>query len=329
MPIRVGFAGIGHVHTGSYLHEIRNDSDCAKLATLVGFYDRDPELAKSFGAQNNLPAFASYHELLDVTDAIIICAPNAQHRSLALPAFESKKHVLCEKPLSTTLKDGEEMVAAANRAGVNFMTGFPCRFSPAYASLKARIARNDIGKIISISATNRGRCPFGWFVDKDQSGGGAMIDHVVHVADLLKDLLGEEPTTVLASTGNNIYHEKWEDTAVLLLNYPSGVFVTLDSSWSNPQNYKTWGDVTMRVVGTDGVIELDMFGQEIDTYRADKRYGVTSFTSHLDKEMVLEFLRSITEQRTPRVTGADGLAATRVALMGYESLSLKPVPQLV
>ena len=148
-----------------------------------------------------------------------------------------------------------------------------------------------------------------------------MIDHVVHVADLLRDLLGEEPVKVQAQIGNNMYGNEWEDTAMVTLEYPSGVFATLDSSWSRPSTYRTWGDVTMNVIGDDGVIEMDMFGQEIQYFHAGgNTHTVASYAPNLDALMVGEWLSAIAEGREPLVTGADGFAAAKVALAGYRSL---------
>lgn len=148
-----------------------------------------------------------------------------------------------------------------------------------------------------------------------------MIDHVVHVADLLRDLLGEEPSRVQAQIGNNVYGKEWEDTAMLTLEFPSGVFATLDSSWSRPKSYRTWGDVTMNVVGDQGVIELDMFGQEVQKFSAAAvTHQSLGFGTNLDALMVAEFFNAVREGRTPLVTGWDGLQAAKCALAGYESV---------
>jgi predicted dehydrogenase len=258
-------------------------------------------------------------ELLGAVDAVVLSGTNVQHKPFALEAAAAKKHVLTEKPIATTLADADAMIAACAAAAVNLMVGFPCRFSPAWASLKQKIKSGAIGQIRAVNATNRGSCPFDWFVDPAQSGGGAMIDHTVHVADLLRDLLREEPSSVVAQIGNNMYGQSWEDTALLTLDYPGGVFATLDSSWSRIKTYKTWGDVTMTVVGDSGLIEMDMFGQEMEAYSLNAQYGVRGFGSNLDSGMIDEFVNSCLEGRRPLVTGEDGRAALRVAMLGYES----------
>lgn len=147
-----------------------------------------------------------------------------------------------------------------------------------------------------------------------------MIDHVVHVADLLWVLLGEEPTRVQAQIGSNMYGKDWDDTAMLTIEFPSGIFATLDSSWSRPAGYKTWGDVTMNVVGELGVIELDMFGPAVDLFTNEgKNHQSASYASDMDYLMIDGFIQSILNDRDPPIGMEDGLRAARVAIKGYES----------
>src|SRR5205085_9251107 len=130
---------------------------------------------------------------------------------------QAGRHVLCEKPLATTLEDGQEMISACREAGVQLMTAFPCRFSPAMVRLKATLDTGKIGDVIAIRGTNRGRCPFDWFVNLPLSGGGAVIDHTVHVTDLMRWLLGREVTSVYAESSNRMYSQEFDDTGMLTM----------------------------------------------------------------------------------------------------------------
>ncbi|CAN5403831.1 Gfo/Idh/MocA family oxidoreductase [soil metagenome] len=313
MPLRVGILSVEHMHVWSYVGALRTDP----RTELVGFWDADEARAGSFAEQTGVPYIGFRDDLLDAVDAVMVCSSNTSHADLIEAAANKGKAVLCEKPIGVSEEDFARIAAAAEKVPV--MTAFPCRFSPAFAELKARVAAGEIGTVRAISATNRGRCPFGWFVEEEKSGGGAMIDHTVHVADLLLDLLGEEPADVAAFTGHNMYGQAWEDTAVVSMRYPSGVAATLDASWSRPGNYKTWGDVTMRVVGDAGVLDLDMFGQGLQHYAKDGHHELGTVPD-LDAAMVDEFISAASEKRTPRVSAADGIAAARVALRGYASL---------
>jgi predicted dehydrogenase len=317
MPLRVGILSTAHLHVWSYVACLRAHPD----AEIVGVWDDEIERAEPFAQKSGIPFVGFLEDLLAAVDAVVIVSENTRHAEMVEAAARAGKHVLCEKPLATTEEDFARIERAVSESGVRLMTAFPCRFSPAYQRLKERVLAGDIGKIRAICSTNRGTCPFGWFVEKEKSGGGAMIDHVVHVTDLLRDLLGEEVVRVQAQVGSNMYEQEWEDTAMLTLEFPDGVFASLDSSWSRPKTYRTWGDVTMNVVGDTGVIELDMFGQEVHHYHEGPvTHSVVPFGSNMDAGMVDEFVRACLEGREPVVTGFDGVQAARVALAGYRSL---------
>jgi len=317
MPLRVGLLTAAHLHVGGYAAACKSHPD----VELIGMWDDEPVRAHEFLQGRDIPFIASLDEIISKVDAVVITSENMRHAELAVIAAEAGKHILCEKPLAATEEHGQLILDAAAKAGVKLMTAFPCRFSPAFQNLKRRVANGDIGPIRAICATNRGRCPFGWFVNPELSGGGALIDHVVHVTDLLRDLLGEEPIRVQAQTGNNVYGKEWEDTAMLTIEFGSGIFATLDSSWSRPSSYHTWGDVTMNVVGENGVIELDMFGQSVQRYAAGSiTHSSNGYGADLDALMVDDFVRACLDDRPLVVTGFDGMQAARVALAGYQSV---------
>ena len=293
---------------------------------MVGIADPDPER----GQRNGGPV---RHHLLSLgsrpagagLDGVIVTSENVHHRALVEQAAEAGvKAILCEKPLATTLEDAQAMIAACAAAGVRLATAFPCRYSPAFRRLRRAGAGGRIGDVLAIRGTNRGKMPGGWFVDKALSGGGAVIDHTVHVADLNRVLLGREATEVYAEIGSGFYHQDWEDTGFLTISYEGGVFATLDTSWSRPKTYPTWGDVTLQVVGTGGVLDLDMFAQNLVHYddRAGRRRLAELGQRH-GRGLVADFLRLAAGEDAPDLaTGEDGLRALAVALAAYRSAEL-------
>jgi predicted dehydrogenase len=316
MAVRVGFLGVAHMHSWAYAHGLKVNP----RAEPIGVWDPDPARAKAFAEGTGLTSFEQAESLCEKVDAVIVTSENKSHAEHVEIAARHKKHAMCEKPIVTSAEEWERMSRAVSTAGTKLMTAFPTRYSPAFVRLKQRVDGGDVGKVIAVCATNRGRCPFDWFVEVDKSGGGSMIDHVVHVADLLWVLLGETPLRVQAQTGNNMHCQSWEDTAMVTLEYPSGIFATLDSSWSRPRSYKTWGDVTMNVVGERGVIELDMFNQQFEQFTdKDMRHTVAGYGSDIDVGLVEGFLNCVEKDTPPPVTGEDGWRAARIALAGYRS----------
>ncbi len=319
MTLKIGILSFAHMHAQSYAQEIVAHPD----AVLVGIADPDPARGAAMAAQLSTTYYPTEATLLSQgLDGVIVASENIHHRRLVeLAASAGVRAILCEKPLATTTKDARAMIAACAAAGVKLATAFPCRYSPAFQRLKQQVSAGAVGEVLAIRGTNRGTMPGGWFVDKALSGGGAVIDHSVHVADLNRVLLGREATEVYAEIGSGFYHQDWEDTGFLTIGYEGGVFATLDTSWSRPKTFPTWGDVTLQVVGTNGVLDLDMFAQNLVHYddRAG-RIGWDNWGSGTDAGLVADFLRLIAGQEVPNLaTGEDGLRALAVALAAYRS----------
>lgn len=316
--VRIGILSVAHMHANSYAAAVNSLPD----AELAGIWDDDAErLARSCAAYGTTP-FSDPDALLAACDAVIVGSENIRHRALVERAAAAGRSILCEKPLATTPDDARAMVDACAQAGVPLMTAFPCRFSPAFERLRDSVRSGEIGDILAVRGTNRGRCPGGWFVDKALSGGGAVIDHTVHVTDLLRVLLGSEVQAVHCEADNRLLHGDFEDTGFLALTFENGVFATLDSSWSRPKTFPTWGDVTLGVTGTRGVIDIDLFGQEMTLYDdRNSRVAYEGWGSNIDQAMVAAFVRAVRAGEPVPVTGEDGLRTVEVVDAAYRSVA--------
>jgi len=319
MTLKIGILSFAHMHAYSYALALKANPG----AVITGIADPDPERGQKMAAEFGTTYYATDAELLaEGLDGVVICSENARHRAaVEVSVAAGVKAILCEKPLSTTVEDAQAMVDLCASKGIKLATAFPCRYSPPFLRLKEQVQSGAIGKVVSIRGTNHGTMPGGWFTDKALSGGGAVIDHTVHVADLNRWLLGAEATDVYAEIGNGFYHQDWDDTGFLTIGYEGGVFATLDTSWSRPSSYPTWGDVTLQVVGTEGVIDLDMFAQNVVVY--DEKVGKAAWHnwgSGTDAGLVADFLRLVSGEDVPNLaTGEDGLQALAVAVAAYKS----------
>ncbi len=322
-PLRIALLSRVHPHAHAYAAALRENP----RAELVGVWDEDAAAGAMFAQQYDAPFVADLDALLaQGLDGVIVASENVLHRGLAEKAAAAGvRAVLCEKPLATSLEDGRAMIDACAARGVKLATAFPCRFSPVFQRLKAAVEAGKLGTILAVRATNHGKCPFGWFTEPEKSGGGAIIDHTVHVADLNRLLLGCEAVEVYAESGHNMFHQpEWEDSGLLTISYASGVFTTLDASWSRPvKSFPTWGDVTMEVVGSAGVAQVDLFRQAsvLHTELGIPSTQALAWGSNLDALMVDEFLTLASGGNAPTLaTGEDGLAALAVAVAAYESV---------
>jgi len=314
--MRVGLWSLTHMHAYGYLAALQARGD----VDLVGLADEEVERGARVAAERGLAFYPDAEDLLRRVDAMIITSANADHRAMAERAAQAGVSVLLEKPIATTYEDGRAIVAAFERAGRTLAIAFPCPFSPAFRALCERYSQGELGRLLAIRATNRGSMQGGFFIELDRSGGGAVIDHTVHVADLLRRLTGADPVSVYAEIGHGLYHESWDDSGLLTIAMGDGSVATLDCSWSRPSSYPTWGDVNLKVIGTKATAEARLFDQHIAYYPAQSAPARwISWGSDLDALMIDDFIAAVTCSHRPMSTGEDGLWALKVALAAYAS----------
>ncbi|MCY0888099.1 MAG: Gfo/Idh/MocA family oxidoreductase [Alicyclobacillaceae bacterium] len=315
--MRVGMVSFAHMHAYSYLHCLKQIPG----VEVLGFSDDDAVRAQSVVQDYGLRYYPSTVELLDARpDCILVCSENTKHLESVLLAAQRGVDVLCEKPIATTLSDAWKMVGVAEASGIVLATAFPVRFSTPVRRAKQFLDAGQMGRLVAMRGTNHGQNPGGWFVDPALSGGGAVLDHTVHVLDLMRWFVGSEVCEVYAEVGTRFSDIPTEDCGLLTFEFASGVIAMHDPSWSRPKSNPTWGDVTLELIGTDGVLRVDAFAEHLDWYDDRSRmYRHDHYGDSTDLNLVLDFLTSVRTRRRPSATGLDGLRALEVALAAYQS----------
>ena len=164
MPIRVALIGTGKIAVANHIPGIRFCRD----AEVVALSDPNPAaLAEASAATGVTRTYADPFALLKdaPVDAVIVATPNRFHRDLVVAAAESGRHVLCEKPLAMTVEQAEQMVVAAEQAGVRHMTAFTYRFVPAMQYLHHLVSSGALGTPWHFRAQrfqDWGRTAIGW-----------------------------------------------------------------------------------------------------------------------------------------------------------------------
>lgn len=319
MAIRLGIVSFAHMHAFSY-------ATCLKGipgVDLVGIADDDPARARRMAQEFETRFFGSAEALLlERLDGVIVCAENARHRSIVELAAPHTTHILCEKPIATTISDAQAMIDVCAAHGAKLQIAFPVRFSPPVQQLKRILDEGTLGHIYAVKTTNHGAMPGGWFVDSALAGGGAVVDHTVHVIDLLRWFWDTEVTEVYAEVGYNLLHPDLDidDAGMLSFTLATGAYGTLDTSWSRPRSYLAEGDVKIEIVGDRGTARVDAFSQTI-TVASDEtgRSRWVGWGSDMDMGLMRDFVEMITTGREPSITGYDGLKALEVALGAYLS----------
>ncbi|NLT42338.1 MAG: Gfo/Idh/MocA family oxidoreductase [Anaerolineae bacterium] len=324
---RIGILSYAHVHASAYASCLRRLSN----VDFIGIADEDRDRGQQAADANSVPFFSSYDSLLaEKPDGVIITSENIKHLPLTRLAAEAGAHVLCEKPIATTMADGREMARLCREHNVKLMIAFPCRYSPAVQAAKRALDNKQLGRIFAVKATNRGQMPGGWFTNRELAGGGAVIDHTVHIMDLVGWFWRSPVKRVYAEVGQDLlWKEGVDDSGLISFRLNNGMFGTLDASWSRPKTYPTWGDVTMEIVGELGWLQLNMTGQEITLY-SDARQGISlvPWGSDINLGLVRDFVDVIGSDRPSPITGEDGLYALEVALAAYQAAGAGAVVEL-
>jgi predicted dehydrogenase len=311
-----------HGHAFSYLESLLKLPE----VEVVGIADESRARVERVVEKHGLSYYSDHRELLarDDVDAVFICSENVHHARLTIDAANAGKHVVCEKPLGISVEEMERMIAACKDNGVQLMTAFPCRYLAAVVHAKAAVDRGDIGTIVAIKGTNRGTMPGGWFVDPALSGGGALLDHTVHVMDLMLWFTGSRVQEVYAYAATRFHEElPVEDAGMIHVKFENGAFGVLDTSWSRPKSFPIWGDVTMEIVGTEGSISVDGFAQAIELYNdASGKGQLLHWGDGMDDYLVKSFVDALLRGEPVPISGEDGLRSAEVALAGYESAKL-------
>jgi predicted dehydrogenase len=238
MTLRVGLIGcgwIGRFHsTGIRAIERRRALDIEYR----GVADIDPARTKSFSEITGARAYRSPDELLDSgdVDAVYVCVPTGGHKALVLKAAERGLHVFCEKPLATTLRDVEEMVAAVEHAGVKAGVGLVLRHSPILTVMKQLMDDPTIGRPMQIVFRDdqffpiQGHYASEWRKDVSQAGAGTLLEHSIHDVDVLHWLAGRV-VALQGHTSNFAGYQGIEDLASAHLEFESGARAELVSIW--------------------------------------------------------------------------------------------------
>jgi predicted dehydrogenase len=330
--MRIAIISFAHLHANSYAEVLKKIPDVEFVAIADEDRKRGEGKAEIYGTKY----YQDYNEMLEKEklDAVIITSANAHHKDATVAAAKRGVHILCEKPMATTLSDAKIMIDVCEENKVIYQQIFPMRYSPAVQNVKKKIEEGVIGKLLAIKGTNHGNMPdpeiYPFFTDRELSGGGAIMDHTVHVADLMRWITKSEVKEVYAEADRLIHNNiEVEDVAILSLEFENGLIATLDPSWSRPKSYPTWGDVTMDFIGEDGVIFLDAFAQNILVH-SDKnmRSLFKFFGSNLDYLMIKDFLETVKNKSKPKVTGFDGLKSLEVAIAAYKSVETKSIVKL-
>lgn len=242
---KLGFAivGIGKLSQGQLIPGLRKCTG-AKLAALVSGH---PDKAAEWAAKEGVAPDAIYnYENFDRIahdpriDVVYIVLPNSMHAEYTIRALKAGKHVLCEKPMATSVADSEAMIAAAKAANRKLMIAYRCHYELHNLEAMRRIRSGKYGKLRLIN-TEMGRQSSlsdpsdVWRLDMKMSGGGALADMGIYGVNASRYLSGEEPVEVRAWANTDHSDPRFKDTEDLIVwqfRFPSGALAHGSTSFS-------------------------------------------------------------------------------------------------
>lgn len=317
----IGAGRIGKIHADNLLR-----IPCAKISALSDLFAGD-EL-RAWAASRAIPVVTNNSiEILERPDidAVLICSSTDTHVPLIKQAAANGKHIFCEKPVSLSVDQTREALAAVKAAGVSLQIGFNRRFDHNFRRVREIVSEGRIGEPHLIKITSRDPNPP--HPDYIKGSGGLFMDMAIHDFDIARYLSGSEVVEVFAQGAVLVDPAIGEqgdiDTAVTTLRFESGALGVIDNSRKAVYGY----DQRVEVFGSGGSVTADndypsttvVSGPEGVTRDKPLYFFLERYTEAYMNE-AKQFIESLQNGTPVPVNGHDGLQAELIALAAKRSL---------
>ncbi len=311
--VKIGIIGtgyIGNVHARIYSRDERCE--------IAALYDIKPERAKKTAASVGGKVCASREELLEIANAVLVCAPNKTHTEIALDAVEAGKHVFCEKPFSIGLENAEKLLDAAEKSDKVFQVGHNRRYAPVYQKLKEFLAEDQAHS--AHIKMNRGELKNPVWTGDVNVTGGFLYETTIHLFDMLRFQFGEIAELV-AYGSQHEYPESDEFSVIFKFknNFHCTFASSSDASWIFPFE-------RVEVFCHHRTILTEEMERIVDSKGYDANFETHSYHMSEKEERwgyVQEdkaFLDAISNRTAPPVTALDGYKSIELVERVYEAI---------
>jgi predicted dehydrogenase len=302
----VGVGYLGRFHAQKYAHAANSE--------LVGIVDPSAETRLAVAAELKVPAHADYRELLGRVDAVSIVTPTPQHFAIARDFLEAGAHVLVEKPMTTTVEEGERLIEAARLAKRVLQVGHLERFNAAVQALQPILT---VPRFLECARL----APF----KHRGTDVNVVLDLMIHDIDLILSIVGS-PVTAIDAVGTSVFSQE-VDIANARLRFANGCVANATASRVSMK-----AERRLRLFQDDAYVSVDLQQKVLTVIRKNGELGVDGVPQVDIKETTYEqgdalkaeieaFLAAAAGSRTPAVSGEDGLKALNVALTITEQVS--------
>ncbi|MCW4016288.1 MAG: Gfo/Idh/MocA family oxidoreductase [Candidatus Bathyarchaeota archaeon] len=321
--VNLGLIGLGEQGKVSLRNSLRLEG--AKTVAVADLSQKARRYAKGMGIKD---VYANYDDLLknDAVDAVVVSLPNFLHRDGAEKAAEAGKAILLEKPLARTVDEGKEILSAVRKNGVKLMMGYDMRFNPILSNLYDGIKDGLFGSIKLAEVTNVSGGPFSprsdhvgpvkvpsWWLDKELSGGGVLLDLGSHLIDLLSWYFGE--VVHVECFLEHMFNLELEDAATCVLKFKDGPVATAKVGWFSTdflQSVQVCGTAQNMLVQISPQSTSKIFWNGIA-----RKFGLNKKDSnYLELE---HFVSSLQKDEQPQPSGDAGLYGLKVIDSAYKN----------
>jgi predicted dehydrogenase len=329
---RIGYCIVGLGRIASHFMPGILASSKARIAGVVsGHRDKAERIAAQYGVPKSaIYNYQNYDEIAhnpDI-DAVYIALPNGMHAEYTIRAAQAGKHVLCEKPMSTSVAEAQGMIDACQKANKKLMIAYRCHYEPTNLRAVQLIRGGTLGRIQAIeSAFGFNISPGEWRLDKKLAGGGPLMDVGIYSLNACRYLTGEEPNW-LAATCSTIDKDgrfkDVEENVSWTMKFPSGVVASCNTTYGAAmQGF-------YRVHGSKGFLQVDeafsyeglrltanLGGHPTDPPTMDEPNRERD-PSHFVREAD-HFAACILHNKEPKSPGEEGLRDMKLMMQIYDS----------
>jgi len=322
--IKMGLIGAGRI--GRFHAEtIKANVSFAEITAVADiFADNIKDWAANIGIKN---VYKDAKQILEdkEIDAVLICSSTDTHSKFIIEAAKAGKHIFCEKPIDFDLNRIHEALDTVEKAKVKLQIGFNRRFDPSFKRAQEIIKAGKIGDVHILKITSRDPSPPP--IEYIKVSGGIFLDMTIHDFDMARYLIGSEVTEVYATGAVRIDPAIGEagdiDTAIVTLKFQNGTLGVIDNSRKAVYGY----DQRVEVFGSKGSIAVNndhLTNTVISNEQGIIAHNPKNFFMDRYKEAYIEEIKAfcdcILNDKTPPVTGKDGLEPVVIGLAAKQSL---------
>jgi predicted dehydrogenase len=328
---KVGYCVIGLGTIADHFMRGVLASSNSKITGLVsGHRDKAERIAAQYGVpKESIYSYEDMDRFRDnkAIDAVYVALPNSMHAEYTIRSAKAGKHVLCEKPMSTTVKEAEDMIAACKAANVKLMIAYRLHYEPLHLKAVKLIKDGALGRVETINgAFGFNAAPGAWRINKALAGGGSLFDVGIYVLNASRYLTGEEPagfTAVTSTVDQDGRFVTMEENISWTTKFPSGALATGSSTYGAqmPGYFKVFGSKGTMMMepgfNYDGMrLRVNAPGVNIDEANPEK--DPTQFTREAD-----HFSECVLENKRPRSPGEEGLRDMKYIFEIYSAAGVR------